>query len=456
MLANTATSSNTKSVKLVRGEETCPICHGKGYYILDVPPGDPDFGRAIPCVCTLRRQRADQMVSWRNLSHMQALLSEMTFANFRQDGAALSQDRRQNLHHAYQLAFHFAENPEGWLFFMGGYGCGKTHLAAAIANEVWQRGGDALFVVVPDLLDHLRSTFHPDSTVSYDEQFELLRTVPVLILDDFGAQSNTPWANEKLYQIINFRYNAQLPTVVTTNLALEEIDPRIRSRLLDTMLTATHYITAPDYRGGGRGGSDADLNMLSLLRDMTFSSWSERRQEMTDEEATNLRRAFLKAQSFAEDPEGCLLFSGAHGVGKTHLAAAVANLRAERGKLVLFVTVADFLDHLRAAFSPQSQIPYDRRFHDVKTAPFLVLDDFNIEFASPWAKEKLFQLFNYRYLAKLPTIITTVTAVNEMAPRLRSRVMDTHRCAVFGITVPPYFGGWSALDPAKARGKRRR
>jgi len=441
---------------MAHGEETCPICHGKGYYILDVPPGDPNFGRAIPCSCTLRRQRTKQMASWRNLSHMQALLSEMTFTNFRPDGAALSQDRRQNLHHAYQLARRFAEKPEGWLFLMGGYGCGKTHLAAAIANEVWQQGGDALFVVVPDLLDHLRAAFHPNSTVSYDERFELVRTVPLLVLDDFGSQSNTPWANEKLYQIINFRYNARLPTVVTTNLALEDIDPRVRSRLLDTMLTATHYITAPDYRGGGQGSSDADLNILSLLRDMTFATWSDRRQETTKEEASNLRRALLKAQSFAEDPEGCLLLGGDHGVGKTHLAAAIANLRAEKGETVLFITVADFLDHLRAAFSPQSQIPYDKRFHDVKTAPFLVLDDFNVQFASPWAKEKLFQLFNYRYLAKLPTIITTVTPVEEMTPRLRSRVMDKRRCSVFSITAPPYLGGRSSPAAPKSRSRKRR
>ncbi len=57
-------------------------------------------------------------------------------------------------------------------------------------------------MVVPDLLDHLRATFSPSSTVSLDRRFEEVRTTPLLILDDLGTQSATPWAREKLYQIV--------------------------------------------------------------------------------------------------------------------------------------------------------------------------------------------------------------------------------------------------------------
>ncbi len=385
---------------------------------------------------------------------MQALLKEMTFATFRPEGAAMTKDRQRNLRTAYDIARNYAANPQGWLFLLGGYGCGKTHLAAAIANEMWQHGEDALFIVVPDLLDHLRATFRPDSTVSYDERFELVRTVPLLILDDLGAQSNTPWANEKLYQIINYRYNASLPMVVTTNLSLEEIEPRTRSRLLDTQLTTIHYIIAPDYRGSGRAGSEAELNLLPLLRDWTFATWADRKESLSAEDFANLRRAYAEALTFAEKPEGCLLFSGLHGVGKTHLAAAIANYRSERGDRVLFITVPDFLDHLRAAFSPQSQVPYDKRFQEVKTAPFLVLDDFDTKYASPWAREKLFQLFNYRYLAKLPTVMTSSTAIEEMESRLLSRLLDNRRCAVFGIAVPPYLGSLPFQKEGKTRQKK--
>ena len=87
-------------------------------------------------------------------------------------------------------------------------------------------------------------------TVSYDHRFEEVRTTPLLILDDLGTQSMTPWVREKLYQLFNYRYNAELPTVITTANVLDEIDPRLVSRMLDTRLCTIYGITVPSYRGG--------------------------------------------------------------------------------------------------------------------------------------------------------------------------------------------------------------
>jgi DNA replication protein DnaC len=68
-------------------------------------------------------------------------------------------------------------------------------------------------------------------------------------LDDFGEHSATPWAQEKLYQVLNHRYNARLATVITTSTSLDEIEPRISSRLVDPKVGMVINITAPDYRG---------------------------------------------------------------------------------------------------------------------------------------------------------------------------------------------------------------
>ena len=113
--------------------------------------------------------------------------------------------------------------------------------------------------MVPDFLDHLRFTFSPESRVSYDQLFEEVKNALLLILDDFGEQSTTPWAQEKLYQVINYRYNARLATVITTRLALDEIDDPISSRFIDPRISMVFPIIAPDYRSDRRSSQRAKM-----------------------------------------------------------------------------------------------------------------------------------------------------------------------------------------------------
>jgi DNA replication protein DnaC len=86
--------------------------------------------------------------------------------------------------------------------------------------------------------------------VSYDRRFDQMRETPLLVLDDLGTQASTPWAQEKLYQLLNHRYNAALPTVVTTSSYLNQLDARLSSRMLDTRLCTIYAITAPSYVEG--------------------------------------------------------------------------------------------------------------------------------------------------------------------------------------------------------------
>jgi DNA replication protein DnaC len=154
-----------------------------------------------------------------------------------------------------------------------------------------------------------------------------------------------------------------------------------------------------------------------------------------------LKDAFEKAKRFADEPDGWLILTGPHGSGKTHLAAAIANHRVRIGQSALFITFADLLDHLRATFSPDSLVRYDKRFNEVKTAPLLVLDDLSVESATPWAREKLIQLIDYRYVAALPTVITTATLKEDLDDRLQTRLLDPRLSVVCSITAPIYKGG---------------
>lgn len=179
------------------------------------------------------------------------MLQRMTFETFDQTGNGADAQGLSTLKAAFTAASTFATYPEGWLLLMGTHGSGKTHLAVAIAQQRISHGEVVFFAFVPDLLDHLRGTFNPGNPIEYDQLFEQVKSVPILILDDLGAESSTPWAQEKLYQIVVHRHNARLATVITTYLTMEDIEtshPRMASRLKDA--TTVHWapISAPDYR----------------------------------------------------------------------------------------------------------------------------------------------------------------------------------------------------------------
>lgn len=456
--ANSPTSSNTepgqdRAGDLI-GDPNCPICGGVGYYRLDLPLGHPDFGKLHACDCRMREisQRAlGRLYAMSNLSE----LRHLTFETFQQRGrVGLAERQADSLERAYNQAQHFAQSLEGWLVLQGGYGCGKTHLAAAIANFAVSLGVPTLFLTVPDLLDVLRFAYD-DPEETFEQRFEQIRNINLLILDDFGTQNATSWAQEKLFQIINYRYINHLATVVTTNMTLDHIEGRIRSRLEDPELVSLVRILATDYRRPTGDLGQHELSSLDLLHEMTFERFDLRKHEnLAEADSKNIDNAYKKAWEFARQPAGWLVFTGTHGCGKTHLAAAIGNYREQLGDEVIFVSVPEMLDELRATFNPESRTRMDETFDQYKTARLLILDDLGTQSSTPWAREKLYQLFDYRYYTRLPTVITTVSTIDAVDERLRSRMLDVRQCTIFGITAPDYRGG--GLDSQKTSGHTRR
>jgi DNA replication protein DnaC len=451
---NSPTSSNTESPEKqfsLLGDPNCPICGGVGFVRQDLPVSHPDFGKLQVCVC--RQQSMIQSTQQRlfrlsNLDYFRL----MTFESFNPVGrVGLGESQLSSLKYAFSQAQHFAQNLKGWLLLMGGYGCGKTHLAAAIANFAVNLGVPTLFLTVPDLLDWLRFSYDsPEAT--FEQRFDEIRNISLLVLDDLGTQNATPWAQEKLYQIINHRYTAKLPMVVTTNLDLDEIDGRIRSRLQDPELVTPVKINAPDFRSPVVDSSHPALSSLQLHSGRTFGNFDLRDHEnLPVDKQKSLEKAFRSAQQFAERPRGWIVFIGTYGTGKTHLAASIGNYRHALGESPMFVVVPDLLDHLRSTFSPTSTVSYDNLFEEVRTCRLLILDDLGTQSATPWAKEKLYQILNYRYNAELSTVITTSMEVEELDPRIRSRMLDKRLCDIIAITAPSYRNMGAAEKPKRVR-----
>lgn len=430
----------------------CPICKGAGFIHPLLPSGKPDFSRVITCRCIrkeLDEEHQTRLLRYSNLGS----LTRFTFDNLIPQGRIGGPVNQKQFSRAYDAAKAFAAEPKGWLILVGPSGCGKTHLAAAIANECPSHGYPVFFVTTPDLLDHLRSAFSPSSEIPYDELFDRVSNTPLLVLDDLGIQASTPWAKEKLDQLLNHRFNRELPTVIVTIVPIEQLEERIRARLTDPKLSQIYVINeetpalftsswAPEFK---------------LQKDMTFDKFDWKRVNLPPEQRENLKEAFRVALDFAKSLDGWLVLLGVNGCGKTHLAAAIANYRLQAGEPVSFVVVPDFLDHLRSTFSPESKVSYDQYFESVRNAPLLILDDFGEQSTTPWAQEKLYQLINYRYNARLPTVITTCYSLDEMESRMGSRLADSKISNPFNIEVPDYRSdAASSRKKISRRGKKDR
>ena len=444
---NISTNTNGGGVLLPNNEraaDLCPQCNGSGWVTRRVHVGHPDFGQAVPCTCQETQDDNARAAALRRYSNLGAL-ARVSFASTDLEGPLPDITSQQMFAEGMTAAAKFAEEPEGWLVLTGPSASGKTHLAVAIANRCIERNQTVFFIVAADLLDHLRAAYSPDSIVSYDELFEQVRNVPVLILDDLSLTNATAWAQEKLFQVINHRYNNALPTVITVRGPLQRLDDGLRTRLEGSNGTASVTQLANFNSRLIQGIGEVRSEMLQRMTFKNFDTLGG--PGASSQQQESLDQAKHTAKSFADDPDGWLLLNGPRGCGKTHLAVAIAGEQLKHGSQVFFAFVPTLLDHLRATFSPESPVGYDELFEQINSVPLLVLDDLGSESSTAWAEEKLYQIVVHRHEARLPTVITTVSTIEELEDtksRIASRLVD-------GIVV-----NWVPISAPNYRDQRRR
>lgn len=219
--------------------ESCATCRGAGFLRYDVLPGDPQFGQIVPCpACGPERERqrlarvAERISAGCGLEERQRSLSFEGFERYSGNVRVL------------EAAREFAERgieAGQWLLIRGKEtGTGKTHLLCAIANRAIKRGVPTIYAYTTDLLDHLRAGYgrqgdgENDEQGDFEDRWERVKRVQVLLLDDLGVQVNSAWVRERMEALLDARLRAGLATAITTNLSDQElirISPRVFDRL---------------------------------------------------------------------------------------------------------------------------------------------------------------------------------------------------------------------------------
>jgi len=135
--------------------------------------------------------------------------------------------------------------PRG-LYVYGGVGLGKTLLLSAMCNALLQHRIPTLYMVFSDLIADIKKSFEQEHAVwSESALMAAAKQTPVLILDDLGAEQITEFVINRLFDIVNYRRNNELPLVASSNLSIPEVGAwygdRVASRLWEVCTPIPMY-----------------------------------------------------------------------------------------------------------------------------------------------------------------------------------------------------------------------
>lgn len=393
-------NGRTAKALRVEVEPECDICND----MLWVPTASGDassLAKLTPCKCQSKvRDASERLRAYSELGQ----LGRMTFESLHPDGRKGRVEPEQ-FSTAVESAKEYAEKPDGWLVIQGPAGSGKTHLAVAIANEAIARGEPVKYVSALSIADLISTRPYSDSDAdSGGDSFNVLLDAPLLVIDDLWAHQSPAWIETKIDHLLTHRFNTRLHTVIVLANSTDNLPERIALRLDDPDLTKLVKLQAP-------GTSDVNGNLripATMLNRMTFESFKPNGAASSNrDERASIHFAFADAKKYADNPSRWLYLHGPTGVGKTHLAVAIANGLIAKDVKVTFWNVPDLLDRLRHTYSSDNEASFYQMFDNIRNAELLILDDFGSQNMTDWALEKIYQLITHRHDRVMPTVITS-------------------------------------------------
>ena len=276
------------------GVRDCSICGGVGFYLEEIVSGSTS-GALILCNCVIEycyncqskgkppfltyEESLDKMIpcfchSARvNLKNIERLIQKSNIPHRYKFKFLNSIDTRQEETDTISLlvAYDWADElVKKWqqtvpgnnsrmkekkgMYLWGGTGSGKTLLACVILNElIFRYGTNCRYAKInKDFLNALKDTYQKDSDFHGQERFieEEFTNVDVLVIDDFGVHRESDWVNEKLYDLIDSRYERKKITLLTSNSSLNDWKGKWNGRIFSRLneMTIPLQLECSDYR----------------------------------------------------------------------------------------------------------------------------------------------------------------------------------------------------------------
>lgn len=196
-----------------------------GFYLLDVPLGHADYGKAIPCTCQAEARRLKRARYLDRLDGLTERERSLTFDTISDEFEPGVLNRIRSM----------ADARKGMLTLQGVPGTGKTTLLICAVNLARSNDHLAIYTTVTDLLSYLRATFQPDSDVQFDKYWDALIRCEVLALDEMDEFNTTPWAMERFLRLVDERWRRldEVLTLCAVNRPLVTLPDKVQSRLHD-------------------------------------------------------------------------------------------------------------------------------------------------------------------------------------------------------------------------------